>query len=387
MKAFIATVLIGSCAYLFHKYDIKSFVADTFNVSTKKDGDIFTLATINLTEADKNFDKISKDLVRIFQDVGFTYVTGVQGYCPDELLKWTKWFFDLKKADKDTVVKSPFHKDNANSFRGYFPLIPGGHSYKEVFEIGAFQQVKVLRRVAKKDEIRNLTRAPGGKLYMRNVVQENNVWPITENEEDDIKFQKFMQKYYKVYFDTSMLLFRMFIKGLGFDKNKFDHLFSGNTLSTYRLIHYPTRLRKFNELPDEAKDGNIAITTGEHSDTDILTLLTTFNNPGLQIKPPGYEKWLNVPPRYDHFVLNIGSLLSHMTDRKLIATNHRVIDIGTDRYSSALFFEPKFDADVSRTLFNGQNKFVGNITKYGHFMTNRASQFVEYSTTDFGIVD
>ena len=142
MKAFIASVLIGSCAYLLYKYDIKSFVADTLNISTKKDGNIFTLATINLTEADKDFDKISEDLVQIFQDVGFAYVTGVQGYCPDELLKWTKWFFDLKKAHKDTVLKSPFHKDNPNSFRGYFPLIPGGHSYKEVLKLAHFNRAK-----------------------------------------------------------------------------------------------------------------------------------------------------------------------------------------------------------------------------------------------------
>ena len=76
-----------------------------------------------------------------------------------------------------------------------------------------------------------------------------------------------------------------------------------------------------------------------------------------------------------------------MCNGKLMATNHRVLDIGIDRYSVPMFYEPSYDGDVSKTLDGRQNPLVGKYKKYGPWMTNRASMFAEYATTDFGIAD
>ena len=195
-----------------------------------------------------------------------------------------------------------------------------------------------------------------------------------------------MQKYYRIYTKVGETILRLITVGLGFNGNDFLHLFGERTLSTLRLLHYPTRLHNPANIPASAGDGNQAIVTGEHYDNGI-TIISTFNNSGLQIKPPGYPNWIDLPAGTNKLFINIGALLSHMVEGKMIATNHRVIDTGTDRYSLPFFYEPCYDADLSKTFYGNANPFVGKYIKYGTWMTNRTSQFYEYATTDFGIAD
>ena len=52
----------------------------------------------------------------------------------------------------------------------------------------------------------------------------------------------------------------------------------------------------------------------------------------------------------DNLVVNIGAYLSKITNYKLKATLHRVLDIGKERYSSPFFLDPKFDAVLPSNL-------------------------------------
>ena len=62
----------------------------------------------------------------------------LEGFDPNELFYWTKWFFDLPNKHKLETTRNTFFERNPNSYIGFFPSIPGGHSYKEDFEIGIF---------------------------------------------------------------------------------------------------------------------------------------------------------------------------------------------------------------------------------------------------------
>jgi isopenicillin N synthase-like dioxygenase len=42
--------------------------------------------------------------------------------------------------------------------------------------------------------------------------------------------------------------------------------------------------------------------------------------------------------------VNLGETLQFMTNMKIKATKHRVLDIGVTRYSSPFFVEPKYSA-------------------------------------------
>lgn len=356
-------------------------------LSIKNRRDTFELASINLTEAEENFDKVSQELVTAFQDVGFAYLVNVKGFDPDELLYWTKWFFNQPLENKMGLARHAFNKKNTNHYRGYYPLIPGGNSFKEAYELGMFEREVNDRKIPPPTEIMNLTKTADGRLYMRNVLQEKNVWPITEDSASDIKFIEVMQKFHAFNVRIGKKLVHLLAHGFGFEKNRFDHLFEPATLSTLRLIHYPTRVHDPRSIPEEAWDGDKPIVTGEHFDSTMITILATFSNNGLQIKPKEFTEWLDVPAIKDRLVVNIGALLAHMLDGKAVATNHRVLDISTDRYSALLFYEPCFDADLSKSFFGNKNMLVGNFTKYGPWMTNRTSMFAESASTDFGVAD
>lgn len=45
-------------------------------------------------------------------------------------------------------------------------------------------------------------------------------------------------------------------------------------------------------------------------------------------------------------------MLSRITNYKLKATKHRVLDIGVERYSSPYFFEPYYQARIPNTIID-----------------------------------
>ena len=60
----------------------------------------------------------------------------------------------------------------------------------------------------------------------------------------------------------------------------------------------------------------------------------------------------SVKPVKDSLVINLGETLSRATNFKLKATNHRVLDIGIERYSSPFFLEPAYSTVVPANLLD-----------------------------------
>jgi len=141
-----------------------------------------------------------------------------------------------------------------------------GSSFKEGFEIG---------RDLPKDDPDYESSFP---------VSENNVWPEADEGEDSsqyIKFKQTMLRYHSLLLDVALDLLRLIAKGLGLKETYFDCLFT-KTISTLRLINYP--VHDF-DIPDDAyaSDGKL-VSTAQHRDTSTLTLLTTFDYEGLQVR-------------------------------------------------------------------------------------------------------
>ena len=51
------------------------------------------------------------------------------------------------------VAKKAFNEKNTNIYRGYYPVVPGTHSFKEAFEMGIFNQVMILVEIPNKQKI------------------------------------------------------------------------------------------------------------------------------------------------------------------------------------------------------------------------------------------
>ena len=84
-----------------------------------------------------------------------------------------------------------------------------------------------------------------------------------------------------------------------------------------------------------------------------MTLLSTLGYPGLQVLVN--DEFKSVRPVKHAFVINIGDMLSRITNYILKATLHRVIDIGDDRYSSPFFFEPHYGAIIPSTIMDKES--------------------------------
>lgn len=64
------------------------------------------------------------------------------------------------------------------------------------------------------------------------------------------------------------------------------------------------------------------------------------------------DEFRSVRPIPSSFVINIGDMLSRITNYILKATLHRVIDIGDDRFSSPFFFEPHYAARIPSSIMD-----------------------------------
>lgn len=150
--------------------------------------------------------------------------------------------------------------------RGYFGTNKVGSSYKEGYEISEDKP---------KDDPEYESSYP---------ISEHSPWPQASPGEDSApyeKFKKIMMHYYSLFLEVGMELMKLMAMGLGLNENYFDCLFT-KSVSTLRLINYP--IHDF-ELPKSAytSDGKL-VSTEQHRDTSILTLLSTFDYEGLQVR-------------------------------------------------------------------------------------------------------
>ncbi len=99
--------------------------------------------------------------------------------------------------------------------------------------------------------------------------------------------------------------------GLGLEPDHLRDVFGERPLSFAKLINYPPT------PPGEAG-------VNAHHDAGFLTLLMQHGVSGLQIENPDGD-WIDVPPRDDALVVNLGEMLQRMTGNYFVATTHRVI--------------------------------------------------------------
>ncbi|WP_191601576.1 isopenicillin N synthase family dioxygenase [Marinomonas algicola] len=109
-----------------------------------------------------------------------------------------------------------------------------------------------------------------------------------------------------------------------------------------RVLHYPP-LKGDEELG--------AIRAGAHEDINLLTILPSANEPGLQVKAKD-GRWMDVPCDFGTLIVNIGDMLQEASGGYFPSTSHRVInpdgaDKTKSRISLPLFLHPKPEVVLS----------------------------------------
>lgn len=145
---------------------------------------------------------------------------------------------------------------------------------------------------------------------------------------------------YKQLEKTAKYVLRALALHLDLEETYFDE-FITNGNSILRPIHYPP-------IKEEPK---AAVRAAAHGDINLITLLMGAQGKGLQVQ--NHEgQWIDAIAEQDELMINVGDMLSRLTNNKLKSTIHQVVNPprelwGTSRYSIPFFMHPVSDMPLN----------------------------------------
>lgn len=147
-------------------------------------------------------------------------------------------------------------------------------------------------------------------------------------------FNVYGEKAYKALENTGLHLLRAIAEHLDLPANYFDQWVIGGN-SILRPIHYP---------PVKSEDRK-AIRAAAHGDINLITLLMGAHGKGLQVQRLD-GVYVDAIAEPDELMINVGDMLSRLTNNRLKSTIHRVVNPNEDivnesRYSIPFFMHPK----------------------------------------------
>lgn len=147
-----------------------------------------------------------------------------------------------------------------------------------------------------------------------------NVWP------DIPGWKETVGGYYDAAFNLGLRLLDALALELGVETEELT-----------RHITYPTsQLRLLRYVENDMPATKELVGIAAHSDFECFTILLT-GSPGLQVMN-AEDVWIEAPPLPGCFVVNIGDIFETWSGGQFKSTQHRVTNIGRERYSMPLFF-------------------------------------------------
>jgi isopenicillin N synthase-like dioxygenase len=290
-------------------------------------------------------DAVDAALASAARETGFMTVTGLPGDAlAPETRKRLLAIFALSDAAKRALSRRSFAPENANVYRGWFPLQDGHPTYKEGIDIGP-------------DLVRALRADPEDPLTEPTPLPDLPEWRAAAVE------------YYRAMESLGAKLMQALARGLGLSETVFDAAFR-NGISTLRLTRYP--VRRVQELDPALRVGNGYMLGAPHVDSGFVTLLAQDGVAGLEVEDRA-GNWIGVTPTEGTLVVNFGKLLERWTGGKVRATRHRVVGSGAERFSIPFFYEPAVDAVIAPI---GLGESFAPVA-YGDHLWEATTKFIE----------
>src|SRR5215217_1594079 len=264
------------------------------------------IASVSLTEADRDPEAFSGKLGRSFEEYGFAIIAdhGIPQDLIEDAEAKAKQFFALPEE-----VKRGYAIPGGGGARGYTPFgietAKGqtAHDLKEFWHVG-----------------REL---PAGHPFRDHM--GDNVWPAEVDS-----FKTTFLELFDTFDRTGLKILKAIARFLAIDEGYFvDTVRDGN--SVLRLLHYP---------PIAGEPGS-NVRAGAHEDINAITLLLGAEEAGLELLTRD-KRWIPVSPKPSELVINIGDMLQRLTNGKLRSTTHRVVNPTPDRASKARYSMPYF---------------------------------------------
>ena len=257
--------------------------------------------------------RVAAELGRAARGSGFFYITnhGVPQALIDGIFAASKAFHDQPRS-----AKMRNWSGFSTNHRGYVPFEENGADFPASIN---FNEAWDMSFEAPADHPDYLA---GWRMT------GPNVWP------DLPGWRQAVSSYYDAIFALGLQMLDALALELGVDPAELRRDVTCPT-SQLRLLKYVE-----NRLPATKEIVGIAA----HSDFECFTILLQ-GGPGLQVMN-AEDVWIEAPPIPGAFIVNIGDIFEAWSGGQFKSTQHRVVNIGRERYSFPLFFGLDYHAVV-----------------------------------------
>ena len=264
-------------------------------------------------------ENFTKMLGEAYEQIGFVAVKnhGLSDEVREHLYKAVQDFFHLPDE-----VKKKYEDANVKGQRGYTGRMVEHAAGRTIPDLKEFYHIGQV--VDPYD--------PDTRDYPR------NVFPKEVPE-----FEEYGLKAYSALETAGIHILQAIAIHLGLDEHYFDEkVRKGNSI--LRPIHY-FPINDPSSLPADA------VRSAEHTDINLITLLMGASAEGLQVQRRD-GKWIPITALPEQIVVNVGDMLSRLTNNKLKSTIHRVVNppshrLGEARFSIPFFMHPVSNMDLS----------------------------------------
>tara|TARA_R110000868_G_scaffold145181_1_gene365086 strand:+ start:6653 stop:7603 length:951 start_codon:yes stop_codon:yes gene_type:complete len=257
----------------------------------------------------KRKEKFIKEIGSAFEDIGFVALSGhfLSEKLVEDLYEEIKQFFKLSQEVKDS-----YEIPGIGGQRGYTSFgkeHAKGRKEGDLKEFWHFGQ------------------------YVEDNPKLEKEYPDNLQVKELPNFNTVGKETYKMLEKTAQYVLRALALHLNLEETYFDaYIKNGNSI--LRPIHYPP-------ITSEPKN---AVRAAAHGDINLITLLMGAHGKGLQVKNHN-DEWVDAIARPDQLMINVGDMLSRLTNNRLKSTIHQVVNPprelwGTSRYSVPFFMHP-----------------------------------------------
>lgn len=267
--------------------------------------------------------KFVQELGQAWENIGFVAVKnhGLADDDRDKLYDSVQEFFQL-----DEETKRKYENLALAGQRGY---ISKGRETAKGFktpDLKEFYHVGQIFEESEKEHDKALNEYP------------DNIFP-----NETLEFEKYTKHAYQTLENSGKELLQAAALYLGLEENYFDNkIHNGNSI--LRAIHYFP-------IPNPEELAPDAVRAAAHGDINLITLLMGASADGLQVLRRD-DKWIPITALPEQVVVNVGDMLSRLTNNKLKSTIHRVVNppkdkMNTSRYSIPFFMHPRSEMDLT----------------------------------------